>query len=577
MGITIKKFKPIYDGDNFVGSEIVASDVPLLEMKCSRDEYLSIFKKNHKVVALKAPVKSKEELSMAERLFVNPNGDNITLLNIGNSKLLDYDDEKEEIVLVMNSRDQLVDAWLVNREGKVIKGRLRHNPVKTAHLVVKPNGSAELYQSIEVLERVHGKDGFLPSKIDNTFILKVAHNQSLIESHRSARSSYAQPLINKNYEADSSNPAFRLVTEAYEQIRKSIPVTLNMEKLWALLGGKSFGIEYEVAVGNVNSAYLGHCGLVPVIDGSIGTEYFQEYPTVILNDVRDLRTIQQQCQVLQDACTVDQRCALHLHIGNIHKDPRIATSLYILAFRIQEEMFSIVHPYKRDEIGTLKKAKNYSRPLIDLGLENYKHLSNSTRKNDFKDAYAEIYECFTTMDSGSDKDENEVGRPWSRKWHCPTRYQWFNMVNYVLGKDGTIEIRLLPPSLDFDTIMPWLVLNTLIIRYAETYSAKVIAYHDKITLSDIINAARDNFGKLEGIDSYYDKVANYLQRWVSERKHHYRQTLKNINRQLVGGTTEHYPQRIGQHAINELTGKVRMPVYGFFNPENPNETFLDEK
>jgi len=554
--------------------KISLPSIGLRTSNAQRDN-LEEFKLEVEVVSNDCTRKEYDELLRFSRNkligLYNKVNDSVRVYEPGEANLR-YSDEDEAVI--MDDSIIVVKGVFIDKKGETRQGTFINRPLSTVQVISEDKGQPTFYATLDMFKQAY-KGDWAWSKMSNCIVMIHPNTREAQMSHLVRKSYYPQNTIGKLYEADVHNPIFNEVTKAYNEYKTTpgnILVTDNMKKLWELLGGKSFGVEYEVSNGNLNTALLGELGLVPVIDGSITTEYFSEYPTVILNSVEDLNTIKRQCTELTYACQVNSNCALHLHIGGVKRDFKTAVALYTLAYRIQNEMYAIVHPYKKDELATLGKKKNYSRPLNDLGLEDFKDLSGQTRDIKFRDAYQLIYKAFTTLDDIPSLDV-EVPKKWKRKWDCPTRYQWFNMLNYIMGKNGTVEIRLAPPTLNINKVLPWIIINTAIVRYAEHFQDKIIAHKEKITLMDIMNKLRTNFDT-EDESAYNTKVAEYCIEYIKMMKSKYRNLLTRIDEELLNNNPERQPQKVGHSANKEIEMDERFNIPFLFNRDDPNETIL---
>jgi hypothetical protein len=441
------------------------------------------------------------------------------------------------------------------KDGEIRDGQFFLTPKVVSVLIsgMVNDGGKQIYlHSVEVANAMGKK--LIPSYYQDAFVCEgiTKPEDYKNNTNRANLSSYRQNL-RSTHSADNDNPLYVRIVNEYaklkEESKKEIPKeAFYLEKLF---GGKSIGLEYEVSQGNINSSYLPHLGIIPVIDGSIGRDYFHEYPTVILRDAYDIDKIKEQCKMLKRFCNVSVNCAFHIHIGNVSKKMEHVLALYHLAYRLQQEMYSLVHPYKQDEPGSLGKAKNYSAPLLDIGVEDLKgiDIANPRNKEYLVDKYEELYTLFSTRD----KMGEDI--PWSkdRKWECPTRYTWFNMVPFFFSGAGTIENRLMTPTLDYQRVMLWTVLNIGLIRYAEKNYVKIIESKEKILLADIVDEIRHCFGEdtTEEERKFYDYLANTLMAFIIKLKTQYRRVHRNVDKTTVGNTTNK-SKTIGTLAKQEI-------------------------
>lgn len=197
-----------------------------------------------------------------------------------------------------------------------------------------------------------------------------------------------------DYNANAHNSAYKTILEEYK--KADVKINTRTKDVSKYLYGTSFGVEIESSNGTLLARDLGRLGLVPLKDGSLrkpnGVEPY-EYTTVPLSEAKGLETIKNICEELNKRCEFDINCSLHIHIGNIKWDRLTCLAYYILAQRIQKEIYQIVPMYKRDEIKYAGKQKCYNQPLPNIGIIN-NELYNKEYANDkeFQVAVKELFQ-----------------------------------------------------------------------------------------------------------------------------------------------------------------------------------------
>jgi len=187
---------------------------------------------------------------------------------------------------------------------------------------------------------------------------------------------YKYKGINKlSYNADNNNNLFLKVMRDYAVNKKFISLSDNTEKASKIFP-YTFGIELESCNGTISKDLLGPLGIVPLKDGSLrkedGTEPY-EYTTIPLEGAIGLETVKLICNELSHKCEFDEKCSMHLHLGNLKKrTPEFVIAFYKLCFNLQDEIFEMFPAYKTEPEKYVKNFhKNYCSKLPDLGLNSY--------------------------------------------------------------------------------------------------------------------------------------------------------------------------------------------------------------
>lgn len=222
--------------------------------------------------------------------------------------------------------------------------------------------------SFIINEKVTEALGYIPCKWDDIYYKKKNLKLTQYKEITTPRVKRYKNL-QFNYSADEKNPAYRTIKKIYADIVMDVPErTIQVSKF---LYNKGFGLEFESSNGTLKEKQLGALGLVPLKDGSLrkpdGTEPY-EYTTVPLSEAKGLETIKSICKELNDKCEFDVNCSLHIHIGNIKWDTLSIIAYYILAQRVQDELYSVFPLYKKDEMKYAGKPKNYNQPLPNIGI-----------------------------------------------------------------------------------------------------------------------------------------------------------------------------------------------------------------
>ena len=330
-----------------------------------------------------------------------------------------------------------------------------------------------------------------------------------------------------NYNASADNSAFIKIKEQYALT--DVPISNREQDVSKLLFGKSFGIELESRNGSLLEKDLGRLGLVPLKDGSLrwnnGEEPY-EYATVPFYGAKGLATIKHICKELSERCVFDEKCSLHIHLGNVKYDELTIIAYYMLIQTIQEELYSIFPQYKRSEMEYLGTPKNYNSPLPNIGL-----LTNNLFKKNYDSSVefnADVHKYFTKivnwLTDGQVQEfpmwnTNETYHPLGgTKWNIHSRYFLTNFNNLVFSNTRTCEFRLSNSTFNYTKIVNWLFICIGIITFAERYSKEIISRKMKPTLNDILDGYKTSFGFYSFNDVLGTEISNYLKDYIEFRK-----------------------------------------------------------
>lgn len=372
--------------------------------------------------------------------------------------------------------------------------------------------------------------GYYPSKFFNFFV---------DEKCAKIEKSLNKTLFNETYthnmstthNADEHNDLVPKITEGFTKYKSKLESRVAKKHgriIDYLFRGKTFGVEFETAYGNVQTSCLKPLGLIPLIDGSLRVRSQPELVTPVLGkDPKDLVLLAAACYRMSFSAAVDKTCAMHVHIGNLKKTPLTISALYVLFCKLQDELFNFVPPYKTDEVALMKKQKNYSaklRNLMDKPI-----VSGNTK--DLNLLYREIFYFFTGVMPSSVEHTEALSSEWvsgkrrvlwSKQWLCFSRYHALNMVNVFTAKSGTVEFRLHGPTLHPVKTLFWLIICNAIVAYSET-NPWVCLSDRQITLDEVLDGFFRN-GSEETDQVIKDLIKNY----IASRKAYYKKLYLDI-------------------------------------------------
>jgi len=268
------------------------------------------------------------------------------------------------------------------------------------------------------------------------------------------------------------------------------------------------GIEYETDSGNVPEHLCVRNGLIPIRDGSIGG---YEYATVVI-EPEELSMIEAQCEVLSSHCHVKAYCSVHNHMGRYPKNELKVLALYELCRRIQEEVFSFLPPFKKDVryFVSKKEAKDHCQMLPNLAIQVFQN-------NEISSEAVSMYfkRLLLFLNEGNTPEKiNDIyvhARSGNNKWDYKRRYYWVNFIPLLFERKATVEFRAHHGTLNKHKVLKWLEITNAIMRFADAYPELILKREEKITLMDVIQGYRNNFGagNVDG-SSLADSICRYI-------------------------------------------------------------------
>lgn len=346
--------------------------------------------------------------------------------------------------------------------------------------------------------------------------------------------------IKINYNASSSAESFNKIVSQYHELNSSRKITKDSYKLAKLLKGLSFGIEFETSCGRIREQDLSILGVIPLRDGSIKGFEYTTIPygmkdaslkeTNTLNLAKDLVTLQSLCSELTEKTKINNSCSMHLHIGGGRKDKLYLIALYMLAYRLQDEMFLMQPMFKIDAPKYLGSQKNYCQKLDHLDLfKNCIFDKSSILKESYCNNvdlhFNNIFKFLSGgFNIGSKFNRKTHVHPYQRKWERTARYHWINLVNCVFSDSGTIEFRLHSSTLNFTKVLNWLLICAAIVKYAETHTKEIVSGSlNNIDLDTVLLGYTNNFRDKKNTNAYGLFVYNYLKAYVKERNSYFKE------------------------------------------------------
>lgn len=276
---------------------------------------------------------------------------------------------------------------------------------------------------------------------------------------------------------------------------KKVRTGSNTKKTAKLLGDRTFGIELESVCGGVPDKICKALGVIKVKDGSLRTEAYGdgiEYVTVPMSGAKLLHTVSEISKELTPRNIINEKCAMHVHVGTIRKDREVIVALFRLCGFIENDIFAMNPKYKEDEITYAGKSKNYCKKL-PFTIPSTTAKSKSGLKSHIDKWYIAI-QNYMLDGRGPNFENNRRNRihPNRNKWDQLARYHWVNFMNMFISKRNTVEFRIHPGTLNGQKINSWLLLVNLICKYAEEHSVEILQLEKPISLVDVVKATVKN-------------------------------------------------------------------------------------
>lgn len=292
-----------------------------------------------------------------------------------------------------------------------------------------------------------------------------------------------------NYGSDNSlNSAINM----YNKLNKDLP-TKEHKFISNNLHNHSFGLEFETRNGFISTPLLNKYGLIAVRDGSLRTEDGKEpyeFVTIPFKGAKGISTLDNICTLLSDRTKFDQKCSLHVHLGNVPYDEMFIISFVKLIGMIQNELLSLFPLYKTTP--EIINSKNYCQVLpkniLPKTISNFKQLNKEEYHEYISYNFGKIYH-FVSDGKYPDKNynrkilEHPINKP---KWYINSRYYLVNLVPLIFKNFRTIEFRLHTPTNNRYKVFNWLLIISAIVKFAENHVNKVIT-NNSISLETIIN------------------------------------------------------------------------------------------
>lgn len=358
----------------------------------------------------------------------------------------------------------------------------------------------------------------------------------------------------KGYNIEDNEVEMSLKKKYYDGYPLSL--TKDVRRYSKFLNDTTFGLEFECSYGFIPDYLQNRMGIVACRDGSLrnpedGNKPGPEFVTVPFEGAKGLQTLVNISNELKKRTLLSTKCSLHAHLGNLPTSRLYLVSLYVLAFKIQDEIFKMF-PYYKTDYTVAKKEKDYCKKLkkMNMGV-----LSSSSTKETYEkyinDNYNKIFYWLSQNENGSgynpsqECNRTQKQHPVNQKWQRKNRYYWLNLMNTMFSSRNTIEFRIHTPTANSQKIINWLFICNAIVRYAVLHSREILMSTKKISLNSVLDYYKNTYSVTqagflsdylkayvkERTDAFQEdfKKGDHLSAWDLEKDKTYQFTYQNIN------------------------------------------------
>lgn len=354
-----------------------------------------------------------------------------------------------------------VDVFLV--DGKWVRKELTIIDNFTKKRVLKNNNNLQIcYPDLGVSRTVASSNVII---CENGPICASALKNGRFTEHLLGSPIY---FIVKNVVPITSNPN-RQVNYSYAS-KPLKGIKLKENNIYPNVFNKyTYGIEIETSAGDVGDQELARYGFTTVYDGSIQGHEIVSMPL----KCGQLSALREFFEKLKGCARINSSCSLHIHVGNIPRTSENLCRLYDIFYKLQDELWTLIPYYKRESSYLRNSNKDYVKSLVKM------------------DVSVEKIMAFFGLGNITFSNISDLNRFFNehRKWNIDGRYHAINFINYICNPAGTIELRLLQSTFNWELVQTWIFLNTIIIDYA--LNNNIIGSKTKVSITDIINSYTD--------------------------------------------------------------------------------------
>jgi len=306
----------------------------------------------------------------------------------------------------------------------------------------------------------------------------------------------------------------------------------------------TYGLEIETEGGWFPEKLYYKYGAAPLKDGSIlGTEI-----TTIPNNI-NIDYINQLFTDCSKFTMATQNNSLHVNISGFEASMKFRVALYILYYRLQQEINSFVPIYKRELNYFLSKQggpKDHCKMMESLGIVKT-YVNDNTIDTELDNADKTIFKWLN--DGVHDERFNRKSRKHIKqgqpKWEFHSRYYALNMMPLYFGNEkySRIEFRVHSGTVNKHKALAWILICAAIVKYTELYADRILFTRLKIDFKEIFESVYGTETK-EGIT-----IIKFLENYIKIR------VDENINK--VINNLDIY----GKEFVNDNTFAIQNPLF----------------
>lgn len=410
---------------------------------------------------------------------------------------VEFDHEKK--VWVLKGNHELTKGVVgFESNGAAIYGFYSPNVYNNCKVHLQDVGTS-LCISTEILEA----NGYFEDVATCKWYNKAAVGASSFKKMTTIRNEVS--FLNKGYNIEDNAVEFEQKKDFYSEYPTKIAKDVRV--FAKFLGDTTFGAEIETSMGNISENLQYRTGIVACRDGSISSA---EWVTVPMAGAKGVQNICDVADITSKRCELDINCSLHYHFGNIPKERLFLIALYVLAYKIQDEVFKMFPYYKTDHRGV--KKKNYCQKLKKMQIHPLKDFSKEGYESFVEEVYVRI---FTFLSDGHLPGEyanrKNQRHPIHNKWDRKSRYYWLNLQNMIFSERETAEFRLHTATTNKVKMTAWLFICNAILKFAENNIERILGEDGKIPFSEVLGYYGEHFPKNKEakflsayLQAYYD-------------------------------------------------------------------------
>ena len=373
-------------------------------------------------------------------------------------------------------------------------------------------------------ESIALKYGYIEAIYDGNFYKKIDANKDELIKFNIKRTpaeekSNTYSILDDKKLLDNLNENF---------IKNNLVIENSISELSKLIPF-SFGVELETSCGFVPARIRSYLGFTALRDGSLDGI---EYTSIPFKGKKGLQAIKNFSIEASKRCTLNEKCSLHIHFGNVRTDKLYILSLWNLIQKIQSELIKYF-PYSRTN-SIRSDGKIYCKPLPMLPIDFNLITSSNNKKILSERVYVEFNKIYSWLNNGVplgeiyDTDIKKVisfkndTYKWKfietnyaytvksakhsingNKWDKVVRYHLINFLCTFFSPAKTIEFRIHEATLNYNKIFSYMLICNAILQYAN--NIRLCFSKDEVLLTDIIR------------NTYNKSVSDYLEDYLKLR------------------------------------------------------------